>query len=69
MLTVESNPNKFLDTEIIEKESIIYTRVYRKIIKLPIPWDSTIPKRHKRNIFNTELHRVNNLTSRKFLNN
>ena len=29
-LTIESNPNKFLDTEIIEEEDIIYTVVYRK---------------------------------------
>ena len=36
-LTVEINPNKFLDTEITENESTIKTKVYRKAGKLPVP--------------------------------
>lgn len=36
-LTIESNPNKFLDTEIIEEEDIIYTVAYRKVTKIPVP--------------------------------
>ena len=45
-LTIEINPNKFLDTEIIENEGAIETRVYRKTTKLPVPWVSNIPKRY-----------------------
>ena len=45
-LTIEINPNKFLDTEIIENEGAIETRVYRKATKLPVPWVSNIPKRY-----------------------
>ena len=37
-LTIEINPNKFLDIERTENEGIIETKVYRKTTKLPIPW-------------------------------
>ena len=35
-LTIEINPNKFLDTEIIENEGAIETKVYRKTTLLQI---------------------------------
>ena len=54
----EINPNKFLDTEIIENEVVIETKVYRNITKLPVPWSSNIPKRYKRNTINTDLYRA-----------
>ena len=57
-LTVEINPNKFLDTEIIENEGAIETKVYRKTTKLPVPWASNIPKKYKRNTINTDLYRA-----------
>ena len=57
-LTVEINPNKFLDTEIIENEGAIETKVYRKTTKLPVPWASNIPKRYKKNTINSDLYRV-----------
>ena len=31
--------------------------------KLPVPWDSNIPKRYKRNIINRELHRAKKIAS------
>ena len=55
-LTIEINPNKFFDTEIIDKEGAIETNVYRKATKLPVPWASNIPKRYKKNIVNTDLY-------------
>ena len=57
-LTIEINPNKFLDTEIIENKGVIETKVYRKTTKLPVPWASNIPKRYKRSTINTDLYRA-----------
>ena len=36
-LTIETNPSKFLDTEIINENGKIETRVFRKNTKLSIP--------------------------------
>ena len=36
-LTIEINPNKFLDTKIIENEGAIETKVCKKTTKLPVP--------------------------------
>ena len=36
-LTIEINPNKFLDTEIIGNKGVIERKVYRKTTKLPVP--------------------------------
>ena len=55
-LTIEINPNKFLDTEIIDNKGVIEMKAYRKITKLPVPWASNIPKRYKRNTRNTDLY-------------
>ena len=62
-LTVEINPNKFLDTEIIENEGVIETKVYRMTTKLPVPWASNIPKRYKKNTINTDLYRTKPIAS------
>ena len=64
-LTVEINPNKFLDTEIIENEGAIETKMYRKITKLPVPWAWNIPKKYKRNTINTDLYRAKRIGSGK----
>ena len=53
-LTIEINPNKFLDTEIIGNKGVIEAKVYSKTTKLPVPWASNIPKRYKRNTINTD---------------
>ena len=62
-LTVQVNPNRFFDTEIVEKEGIFYIRIYRTITKLPVSWESNIPKRYKRNIINTELQGAKKIAS------
>ena len=60
---MEINPNKFLDTEIIENERAIKTKVYRKTTKLPVPWASNISRRYKRNTINTDLYRTKRIAS------
>ena len=55
-LTIETNPLRFLDTEIIHNNSMIETRVHRKKTKLPTPWTSNIPKQYKRNTIKAELY-------------
>ena len=62
-LTIEVNPRKFLDTEIINDNGFIETRVHRKKTKLPIPWMSKIPKRYKRDSINTDLYRAKRISS------
>ena len=69
-LTVEINPNKFMDTEIIENEGDMETKVYRKTTKLPVPWASNVPKRYKRNTINTIASNLDNefvVNKKKFL--
>ena len=63
-LTIEINPSKFLDTQLINIEGkYIITKVYRKESKIPIHWSSKIPKRYKRNTITTDLHRAGNIAS------
>ena len=57
-LTIDTNPQRFLDTKIIHIDGTIETRVHRKETKLPIPWTSNIPKRYKKNSIKTELSRA-----------
>ena len=42
-LTLEINPNKFLDTEIICTNQEIKTQVYNKAKKLPVHWSLKFP--------------------------
>ena len=62
-LTIETNPQRLLDTEITHINGTIETRVHRKKTKLPIPWTSNIPKRYKRNSIKTELYRAKRISS------
>ena len=63
-LTIEINPSKFLDTQLINIEGkYTITKVYRKESKIPIHWSSKIPKRYKRNTITTDLHRAGNIAS------
>ena len=50
-LTLEENPRKFLDTEIIRKKNT-------KLTKFPVHWSSKIPTNYKRNAITSELHRA-----------
>ena len=52
-----------MDTEIINNEGAIETKVHRKTTKLPVPWALNIPKKYKRNSINTDLYRAKRITS------
>ena len=56
-LTIDTNPLRFLYTEIIRNNGMIETWVNRKKTKSPTPWTSNIPKRYKRNTIKAELYR------------
>ena len=62
-LTIETNPQRFLDTGTTHINGTIETRVHRKKTKLPIPWTSNIPKRYNRNSIKTELYRAKRISS------
>ena len=57
-LTIEKNPMKFLDSEIIWRGCEIEARVYNKSKKLPVHFSSEIPTRCKRNVITGKLHRA-----------
>ena len=62
--TLEKNPSKFLDTEIINTGiNKIETKVHRKTNCLPAHWSSKTPKRYKRNAINIDLHRAKSISS------
>ena len=62
--TMETNPNKFLDTKISYNGNRMVTNVVSKENKLPPHWSSNIPKRYKRNIINGELHRAKKISTK-----
>ena len=62
-LTIEVNPSKFLDTEILIKNGIIETSVVVKESKIPNHWSSAVPKKYKRNAILGDLHRAHKISS------
>ena len=64
-LTIEVNPSKFLDTEIMVKNGIIETCVVVKESKIPNQWSSAVPKKYKRNAILGDLHRANKILNLK----
>ena len=62
-LTIEVNPEKFLDTNMKIINNSIITSVHFKEIKLPIAWASKVPKRYKRNAVVGDLHRAKQISS------
>ena len=62
-LTIEVNPSKFLDTKLTNINGAYKFNVYRKNVKLPLPWTSKTPKRYKRNAINGDLHRSKRISS------
>ena len=48
-LTVEVDPRRFLDTEIISNGNCFETKVFHKDTKLATHWSSAAPKRYKQN--------------------
>ena len=47
--TLEENPKKFLDTEIIRKNNNISTQVITALTKFPVHWSSKITTNYKSN--------------------
>ena len=62
-LTIESNPLRFLDTEIINNNGVIETRVHRRKTKLATLWTSNIPKRFKWFTIKAELYQAKHVSS------
>ena len=62
-LTLELDPTKLLDTEIIQSDSKITTQGYNKMKKLPVYWTSKTPVRKKYNAIIGDLHRANKIAS------
>ena len=61
-LTIETDPPKFLDTEIIISNNEVVISVHRNENKLSVPWGSKVPKHYKRNTLFGELHRAKNIS-------
>ena len=62
-MTIEVNPRKFLDTEIMVKDGIIETSVVVKESKIPNYWSSTVPKKYKINAILGDLHWAHKISS------
>ena len=62
-LTIEVNPSKFLDTEILIKNGIIETSVAVKESKIPSHWSSAVLKKYKRNAILGDLHRAHKISN------
>ena len=62
-LTIEENPRKFLDTEIVSHNSAIMTKVYTRSKMFLVHWSSKIPLKYKRNAITEELHIANKIAS------
>ena len=48
-MTIDANPSKFLDTEIMFEHGIIETSVVTES-KLPNHWPSAVPKEYEQNV-------------------
>ena len=55
-LSIETNPKKFLNTEIVDSNGVKDTKVFRKPTKQSVPCASNLPKRYKRNTNNADLY-------------
>ena len=62
-LTIETNPNRFLDTAFSKNLYGSVTNVFHKPGKLPTFWNSQIPKRYKRNSIQGDLHHAFKIAS------
>ena len=61
--TLEQNPKRFLDTQIIKEDNGIKTQVFVKKSMYPVHWSSKVPFCYKKNAINGELHRVKKICS------
>ena len=63
-LTVESNPNRLLDTTFnVNPDGFVTTKVFWKSGKFSAFWNPRIPKRYKNNNINGDLHRAFKIAS------
>ena len=62
-MTIEVNPSKFLDTEIMIKNGIIETPIAVKVSKIPNHWSSAVPKKYKRNAILGDFYRAHKISS------
>ena len=61
--TLEQNPKRFLDTQIIKENNRIKTQAFVKKSMYPVHWSSKVPFRYKKNVINGELHRAKKISS------
>ena len=61
--TLEQNPKKFLDTQIIKENNQIKTQVFVKKSIYPVHCSSEVPFGYKKNAINGELHRARKISS------
>ena len=61
-LTLELNPTKFLDIEIIRSNDKITTQVYNKMDKFLVHWTLKIPVRYKHNAIIGKFNRANKIS-------
>ena len=52
--TLEQNPKKFLDTQIIKENNKIKTQVFVKISTYPVHWSTKVPFWYKKNAIDGE---------------
>ena len=62
-LTLEVNPTKFLDTELVRENGEITMQVFSKSTKLPVHWSSKTPVRYKGNAVTEELNQAKRIAS------
>ena len=62
-LTIEVNPSKFLDTEIMIKNGVIETSIAVKESKIPNHWLSAVPKKYKRNAILGDFDRAHKISN------
>ena len=61
--TLEQNPKRFLDTQIIKENNGIKTQVFASKSMYPVHCSSKVPFRYKKNAINGELHRAKKISS------
>ena len=61
--TLEQNPKRFLNSQIIKENNEIKTQVFVKKSMYPVHWSSKVPFRYKKNAINGELQRAKKISS------
>ena len=62
-VTLDVNPTKFLDTELVREIGEIRMQLFSKSTKLPVHWSSKIPVRYKCSAITGELHQAKGIGS------